>query len=314
MAASMGAIPVVVGTFPTVIGFAAAPRPLSLLPTATTATRRVWRCRASGDAGGTSHHHHPNAAPPSAPPSSPSPATPSSSTSSAPGPGEKKRVRASKPAVSPPPPAGSRAPRLPPARKPVPRPAGGDAAAEQLGVASSAGGKPVVNAAIMQAMSEYFGDDGRELDEYLKRPRNDAGEVMLRVLLIGSGPAEVATAKVLEASDRVCGVYYCPDVPDVCDFQMENIANSSSVGAYAGAEAMLRFCKWARVDVVFVGPERAVCAGAEAEPLFAAQGITLFPHDVSAAIADGSLSVVNCFAALSEELDRTGGQGDQLVE
>jgi hypothetical protein len=184
---------------------------------------------------------------------------------------------------------------------------------EPLGTASSPE-KPVVNAAVMQAMSDYFGDDGRELDDYLKRPCNDAGAVMLRVLIIGSGPAEIATAKMLGASDRVCGLYYCPDQAVVCDIAMEPFANSSRIGAYAGAQAILGFCKWARVDAVFVGPDRAACGGSEAEALFAAEGITMFPHDVSAAIADGSLTVVDCFAALGEEFERSAAPSDQLVE
>lgn len=170
------------------------------------------------------------------------------------------------------------------------------------------------NATLMQAMGDYFGDDGRELDDYAKRPRNAGGKVMLRVLLVGSGKAEVATAGELKGSGRVRGLYYCPDEGTGCDVGMEGVATSSTVRATGMEEEIVHFCKWACVDCVFVGPDRAGCIGQETEAALAGDGITVFPHDVSAAIAAGSMSVDDCLATISEELDAVAPPAEQLVE
>lgn len=208
------------------------------------------------------------------------------------------------------------------ARRPV-RPAGeadaGDAQiqdgsdAVRLGTASTAG-EPRVNVGLMQAMGDYFGDDGREVDDYSKRPRNEEGKVMLRVLLVGSSEAEVATAKALVDSTRVRGLYYCSDEGGACSLDMENYGHSSTVGADGPETEFVKFCKWAFLDAVFVGPNREGAVGAETEAELAAEGVTLFSHDISAALGEGLMSVDDCFAAISEELDTVAPPAEQLVE
>lgn len=190
---------------------------------------------------------------------------------------------------------------------------GSDAA--RLGTASTPG-EPRVNVALMQAMGDYFGDDGREVDDYSKRPRNEAGKVMLRVLLVGSSEEEVATAKVLSESKRVRGLYYCADEGGSCSLEMEQFGHSSTVAADGPqVEAdIIKFCKWAFVDAVFVGPSREGAVGADTEAELAAAGVTLFSHDIAGALAAGSMSVDDCFATISEELDTVAPPAEQLVE
>lgn len=188
--------------------------------------------------------------------------------------------------------------------------------AESLAPLGSAGGPARVNSALMQAMSDYFGDDGRELEEYTKHPRNAAGEIVLRVLLIGSGEAEVALAHIIHKSDRARGLYYAPDDTNVTEEQLglTDIAQSCTVGAYDREKDIIRFCEWAFVDVVFVGPDRNGCIGKETEAALAELGVTVFPHDVSAAIAAGTMSVTECFRSLSEEIEENARPNEQLVE
>jgi Phosphoribosylglycinamide synthetase, N domain len=194
-----------------------------------------------------------------------------------------------------------------------PKPSSAPAPPMRLG-ATTASGSSRSNAGLMQAMGDYFGDDGRELDDYAKRPRNADGKVMLRVLLVGSGPAEVATAKELHASKRVRGLYYCPDEAGAREEAMEPLANTSTVGAIGMEREIVEFCRWACVDCVFVGPDKVGCLGQATEAELAADGITVFQHDVSAAVAAGTMNVDGCFATISEELDAVAPPAEQLVE
>jgi phosphoribosylamine-glycine ligase len=150
----------------------------------------------------------------------------------------------------------------------------------------------------------------------MQHPRNSSGEILMRVLMVGAGPAEVAAAKVLSESGRVRGLYYCPDVADGNSPAMDALELTQSCRVAAGGmeEDVVRFCAWAFVDVVFVGPERGNCIGKDTEAALAAGGVTLFSHDISGAIADGSLSVTECFATLSEELAASAPSAEQLVE
>jgi hypothetical protein len=170
---------------------------------------------------------------------------------------------------------------------------------------------PFIDASLQ---ADYFGDDGRELSDAAQRPRNAVGEVLLRILVVGAGPAEVATAKVLTDSGRVRGLYYCPDVKGGQSAEMDTFARSSRVAASGMEEDVVRFCAWAFVDVVFVGPDCCDCISKETEAALAAGGVTLFSHDIAAAISDGSLSVTDCFATISEELAVSAPPPEQLVE
>jgi hypothetical protein len=188
------------------------------------------------------------------------------------------------------------------------------AAADGATTLGTTSGTSRINAGLMQAMGDYFGDDGRELDDYAKRPRNAARKVMLRVLLVGSGAGEVAAARALRESKRVRGLYYCPDDAGTRSEEMEALATCSTVGATGMEAEIVHFCSWAFVDCVFVGPDRAGSIGQATEAALAAEGITLFQHDVSAAIAAGAMTVDECFASISEELDAVAPPADQLVE
>jgi len=160
---------------------------------------------------------------------------------------------------------------------------------------------PALNSTLMNAMRDYFGDDGRELQDYMKRPRNPQGEPMFRVVLVGSGPREVLTVQKLKESGVISGLYYCPDEDRVCVLDMSKYARSATVSANYDEGDVVRFAKWVVADAVFVGPDRGGRISKESEAALAAAGITLFPHDVSAAIADGSLEVSECLATLAEE-------------
>eukprot|EP00177_Eucheuma_denticulatum_P007480 GFKZ01013619.1.p1 GENE.GFKZ01013619.1~~GFKZ01013619.1.p1 ORF type:complete len:165 (-),score=33.21 GFKZ01013619.1:267-761(-) len=164
----------------------------------------------------------------------------------------------------------------------------------------------------MNAMRDYFGDDGREVQDYMKRPRNKKGELMFRVVVVGSGAEEVKTMKRFKESGVIMGLYYCADEDGVCDLEMSQYGQSATVSATANQEEMVRFAKWVLADAVFVGPEREGCVSKESETALAKAGITVFPHDVSAAIADGSLAVSDCLNALVD----CGGEApaEELVE
>lgn len=171
---------------------------------------------------------------------------------------------------------------------------------------------PLLNSTLLNAMRDYFGDDGREVQDYMKRPRNDRGEPMFRVVLVGSGPAELEAIQKLKESGVIAGLYYCPDEDAVCDIQMSKFGQTATVSAYYSQEDVVRFSKWIVADAVFVGPDRDGCMSKESESALAEAGITLFPHDVCAAIADGSMSVVDCFMPLADEFE--GAPTEQLVE
>lgn len=170
---------------------------------------------------------------------------------------------------------------------------------------------PLLNSTLMNAMRDYFGDDGREVQEYMKRPRNDKGEPMFRVVVVGSGPREVETMKALKESDVITGLYYCADIDGVCNLDMSRYGQSATVGVKNSAD-VVRFAKWVVADAVFVGPDREGCISKESEGELAAAGITVFAHDVSAAIAEGSMGVLDCLSPLAEGGDEM--PAEQLVE
>lgn len=199
--------------------------------------------------------------------------------------------------------------------KPLSKPAQPDPQTSDVASAYSLGetlkDSPLLNSTLMNAMRDYFGDDGREVQDYMKRPRNDAGEPMFRVILVGSGPSELNLIQKLHDSGVVSGLYYCPDEGRVCDIQMNKFGVSATVSAYASQEDVVRFAKWIVADAVFVGPDRADCVSKVSEAALAEAGITLFPFDVSAAIVRGAMDVAECLAPLADEEDTPA---EQLVE
>lgn len=164
----------------------------------------------------------------------------------------------------------------------------------------------------MNAMRDYFGDDGREVQEYMRRPRNKDGSPMFRVVLVGAGEREVATMKKLNESTSVGGLYYCPDENAVCNIEMSKYGQTATVSANFDQNDVVRFAKWCVADAVFIGPDRDGCLNRESEKALADAGITLFPHDVSAAIADGTMDVRECLAPLADEEEES--PPEQLLE
>lgn len=167
---------------------------------------------------------------------------------------------------------------------------------------------PSLNSTLMNAMRDYFGDDGREVQDYMKRPRNDDGQPMFRVVVIGSGPREVELMKRLKESDVIMGLYYCADAAGVCDLEMSQYGRSSTISGLK-SEDVVRFCKWVVADAVFVGPDREGVIERESEGELAAAGITVFQHDVSEQVSNGDMDVFQCLSGLEGE-----EEGDEKEE
>lgn len=146
-------------------------------------------------------------------------------------------------------------------------------------------------------MRDYFGDDGREVAEFCARPRAADGSPMYRTLIVGSGARELALARRLAECAAVCGLYYVPDDAGACALDFSGIATSTAVADVA------RFARWARVDAVFVGPDRAGAVPPDVEKALAEAAVTVFPHDVAAAVADGTLDPAACLAPLVGDED-----------
>lgn len=122
-----------------------------------------------------------------------------------------------------------------------------------------------------------------------------------RMLVVGSGPRECALAAILHDSARVHGLYYCPDEAGVCAIDASKVANSTGVSAFAPGD-IVRFCRWALVDAVFVGPDRGECVGAGVEEELAASGITVFGADVGGMLLEGVVSVDDCVRPMAEAM------------
>jgi len=138
------------------------------------------------------------------------------------------------------------------------------------------------------------------------------------MLVVGSGGRECALAKILHDSSRVHGLYYCPDEAGVCAIEASKVANSTGVSAYAPGD-IVRFCRWALVDAVFVGPDRGACVGAAVEEELAASGITVFGADVGGMLLEGVVGVDDCVRPMAEAMAATaaaaaaGEGGDSQV-
>ncbi|GAB0496691.1 hypothetical protein MMPV_008005 [Pyropia vietnamensis] len=141
-------------------------------------------------------------------------------------------------------------------------------------------------------------------------PRDPPGAPMrFRLLVVGSGDRECALAKVLHDSNRVHGLYYCPDEAGVCAIEASKVANSTGVSAYEPGE-IVRFCRWALVDAVFVGPDRGACVGVDVEEELASSGITVFGADVGGMLLDGLVSVDDCVQPLVEAMASSPDGGE----
>lgn len=187
---------------------------------------------------------------------------------------------------------------------------GGETAAAE----ASGGGErqaAQLQSGVLSAMRDYFGDDGREVADFCARPRTARGMAMFRVLIVGSGERELQLAKRLNECDAVLGVYYVADDSGACSLQFSDVATAT------GVVDIVAFVEWARVDAVFVGPDRAGAVESEQEKLLSGKGVTVFPHDVSAAVADNTLDAVQCLAPLADEANAAADvavAGDPVAE
>lgn len=72
---------------------------------------------------------------------------------------------------------------------------------------------PMYNSTLLTAMRDYFGDDGREMQEYMRRPRTaetirGEHQPMFRILLVLDKDDNVKLAKQLQQSSLMRGLYY----------------------------------------------------------------------------------------------------------
>lgn len=192
---------------------------------------------------------------------------------------------------------------------------------------------PIYNSTLLTAMRDYFGDDGREMEDYIKRPCNAQGQSMFRIVIGGSSAKDIALAKRLVESNLIRGLYYCGDnedlvLPSAVDqdgnkveigMEEEVTKNVSGMAKYANlandgepfsAEAVVGFAKWLGADAVFVGAESSKDFDVEIEAKLAAAGITVFANDIGSSIAGGELEVQECFSSLISEVV----EGEVLIE
>lgn len=219
------------------------------------------------------------------------------------------RPRLATTACTRPPPKRSHRPRP----RPRPRPKRENTDVSAYSLADTVKDSPLLNSTLMNAMRDYFGDDGREVQDYMKRPLNENGEPMFRCVIVGSGERELQLARVLSGSDVMRGLYYCPDHAAVCDIEMNKFAQSATVSAETRPEDVVRFAKWCLADAVFIGPDRQRSISREVESELAHAGITVFQHDVSAAIAEGNMDAKECLLPLAQSESDTRTE-EQLVE
>lgn len=173
---------------------------------------------------------------------------------------------------------------------------------------------PQLNSTLMNAMRDYFGDDGRELQDYMKRPRTDAGDAMFRCVILGCGKRERELAQALVESGLMSGLYYCAVDGMACDVGMDALAKTTADSTRVEQYDLVGFAKWCVADAVFIGGEQQNHLSKESEAELAEGGITVFPHDVSAAIASGSMQVKECLLPLAEADEEDSEAEEELVE
>lgn len=191
-----------------------------------------------------------------------------------------------------------------------------------LGESSQPQEGPLYNSTLLTAMRDYFGDDGREVQDYMKRPRNSADQEMLRVVIAGNSSDDEKLARKLYESDLMRGLYYCGDgmkeeriivaEDDEEDIHeeavrrsqikgMQRYADLANEGEEFSVEGVVKFATWCVADAVFIGSSCNEEFGRKVEADLAEAGITVFAHDVGRAIANEELSVVDCLSTLMQE-------------
>lgn len=188
----------------------------------------------------------------------------------------------------------------------------------------TADSEPLFTSSLMTAMRDYFGDDGREVQDYMKRPRNEQSKPMFRVVIAGNGDDDIELAKRLQESKLMRGLYYVGDNEDRLypteDGDIKSVEQARKEGLvmtdmakYAdvanenegfSGDHVVSFAIWCVADAVFMGEERAGDCGDKVESALADAGITMFAPDVGKAIVRGELDVMECLLPLiSDEED-----------
>lgn len=191
--------------------------------------------------------------------------------------------------------------------------------------------EPLFSSSLMTAMRDYFGDDGREVEDYMKRPRNSQGKPMFRIVIAGNSKGDVELAKRLRESELMRGLYYIGDKEDrlwpdeegeertveearsegLVMTDMARYADVGNEGDPFSGEDVVSFATWCVADAVFVSEERAEQCDKNVEAALADAGITLFAPDVGKAIGQGELDVFKCLSPLLSDEDNTA---ESLIE
>lgn len=192
---------------------------------------------------------------------------------------------------------------------------------QELG--ETADSEPLYTSSLMTAMRDYFGDDGREVEDYMNRPKNEQGKSMFRIVIAGNSDVDIKLAQRLRESGLMRGLYYVGDNENRLypteegeqqsveqarkdGLVMTDMAKYADLGnedeAFSG-EDVVTFAIWCVADAVFMGEQRANECGREVESALADAGITMFAPDVGKAIAQGELDVLECLSPLIDEED-----------
>lgn len=195
----------------------------------------------------------------------------------------------------------------------------------------TADAEPLYTSSLMTAMRDYFGDDGREVEDYMNRPKNEQGKPLFRIVIAGNGDTDIELARRLKESGLMRGLYYVGDNENRLypteDGEVKSVEEARKEGlvmtdmakyadlanedeAFSG-ENVVTFSTWCVADGVFMGEERAKECSREVESALAEMGITMFAPDVGKAIARGELDILECLSSL---IDEEGDGAESLIE
>lgn len=195
----------------------------------------------------------------------------------------------------------------------------------------TADSEPLYTSSLMTAMRDYFGDDGREVQDYMNRPKNEQGKPLFRIVIVGNGDTDIELARRLRESGLMRGLYYVGDNENRLypteDGETRSVEEARKEGlvmtdmakyadlanedeAFSG-EDVVTFSTWCVADGVFMGEKRAKECGREVESALADMGITMFAPDVGKAIARGELDIFECLSSL---IDEEGDGAESLIE
>lgn len=172
---------------------------------------------------------------------------------------------------------------------------------------------PVLNSTLLNSMRDYFGDDGREVEEYMKRPRSEDGRPLFRVLIAGASDQDMKLAKQLVADEVTMGLYFVAEQNAECTSEMSELAClvAEDVTNDQFADTIVGFAQWAVADAVFVGGCMDADGVRDVERRLAEMGVTVFASDVGAAISEGKMEAFETLRPIGGDED---GANEQLLE